>query len=141
MTTLKRSPRRDHSDVSALDRKARNRLVTGLEGAIDPFFPFDGVVAVARPRSDGALIFEVMSPGFPLRSIAGPRRRGPAGRRPAEAYGELGRIWVGGSFGLKAYPRADSTRTGRPWWSGSSTVCGPTPGSPRSSGRAGAGRS
>src|SRR5678815_493394 len=69
MTTLKKSPRRDRTEVSsALDRKARTRLVTGLEGAIDPFFPFDGAVAVARARADGALIFEVMSPSFPVRT-------------------------------------------------------------------------
>ena len=105
MTTLKRSPRRDHSEVSALDRKARTRLVTGLDGAIDPFFPFDGAVAVARPRSDGALIFEVMSPAFPFRSTPALVVEDLPDAVQPESYGELGRIWVGGRFGLKAYPR------------------------------------
>ena len=105
MTTLKKSPRRDHSEVSALDRKARNRLVTGLDGAIDPFFPFDGAVAVARPRSDGALIFEVMSPGFPVRSIPALVVEDLPDAAQPESYGELGRIWIGGKFGLKAYPK------------------------------------
>jgi serine protease Do len=104
MTTLKKSPRRDRSEVSSLDRKARTRLFTGLDGAIDPFFPFDGAVAVGRPRSDGALIFEVMPPGFPVRSTPALVVEDlPEG--PAEGYGELGRVWVGGKFGLKAYPK------------------------------------
>ena len=104
MTTLKKSPHRDRGEVSALDRKARTKLLAGLEGAIDPFFPFDGVVAVARPRSDGALVFEVMSQGFPVRSTPAVVLEDlPEGA--AETYGELGRVWIGGRFGLKAYPR------------------------------------
>src|SRR5215831_2268306 len=87
MTTLKKSPPRDHGELASLDRKARARLVAGLDGAIDPFFPFDGAVAVARARSDGALVFEDLPHG------------------PEDGYGELGRVWVGGKFGLKAYPK------------------------------------
>jgi hypothetical protein len=104
MTTLKRSARRDRTEVSALDRKARTRLISGLEGAIDPFFPFDGAVAVARARSDGAVIFEVMSPSFPVRSTPALVLEDLPEGQP-EGYGELGRVWVGGRFGLKAYPR------------------------------------
>ena len=104
MTTLKRTSRRERGEVSALDRKARTRLQAGLEGAIDPFFPFDGVAAVARPRSDGALVFEVMGPAFPLRSTPALVLEDLPGGT-AEAYGELGRVWVGGRFGLKAYPK------------------------------------
>ena len=106
MTTLKKSPKRDRSEVSSssLDRKARTRLFTGLDGAIDPFFPFDGAVAVGRPRSDGALIFEVMPPGFPVRSTPALVVEDLPGG-PAEGYGELGRVWAGGRFGLKAYPK------------------------------------
>jgi len=113
MTTLKRSPRRDHSEVSALDRKARTRLVTGLDGAIDPFFPFDGAVAVARPRSDGALIFEVMSPAFPFRSTPALVVEDLPDAVQPESYGELGRIWVGGRFGLKAYPKGSLDSDGQ----------------------------
>jgi serine protease Do len=104
MTTLKKSPPRDHGELASLDRKARTRLVAGLDGAIDPFFPFGGAVAVARPRSDGALIFEVMPPGFPMRSTPALVIEDlPHG--PEDGYGELGRVWVGGKFGLKAYPK------------------------------------
>ncbi|HZJ56241.1 MAG TPA: hypothetical protein VFD38_19020, partial [Myxococcaceae bacterium] len=67
-------------------------------------FPFDGAVAVARARSDGALIFEVMSPSFPVRSTPALVLEDlPEGQ--AEGFGELGRVWVGGRFGLKAYPK------------------------------------
>jgi S1-C subfamily serine protease len=104
MTTLKRSVRRERGEVSTLDRKARSRLQTGLEGAIDPFFPFDGAAAVARPRSDGALVFEVMSSNFPVRSTPALVLEDLPGGLP-EGWGELGRVWVGGRFGLKAYPR------------------------------------
>jgi len=104
MTTLKKGPHRERGEVSSLDRKARTRLFSGLDGAIDPFFPFDGVVAVARPRSDGALIFEVMSPGFPLRSTPALVIEDLA-EGAEDGYGVLGRIWFGGRFGLKAYPK------------------------------------
>ena len=106
MTTLKKSPRREHEhgEFSNLDRKARTKLTGGLEGAIDPFFPFDGAVAVARPRTDGALIFEVMSPAFPVRSTPALVIEDLAGGS-ADGFGEMGRIWVGGKFGLKAYSK------------------------------------
>lgn len=104
MTTLKRSSRRDRGEVSTLDQKARSRLQAGLEGAMDPFFPFDGVAAVARTRSDGALVFEVMSPAFPVRSSPALVLEDlPGGAE--DRYGELGRVWIGGKFGLKAYGR------------------------------------
>jgi serine protease Do len=105
MTTLKKSARRERGEVSSLDRKARTRLFSGLDGAIDPFFPFDGAVAVARPRSDGALVFEVMSPGFPLRSTPALVVEDLA-EGSEDGYGALGRVWVGGRFGLKAYPKS-----------------------------------
>ncbi|HTS81947.1 MAG TPA: serine protease [Myxococcaceae bacterium] len=112
MSTLKRSPRRDHGEMASLDRKARTRLVSGLEGAVDPFFPFGGAVAVARPRGDGALIFEVMSPAFPFRSTPALVIEDlPHG--PEEGYGELGRVWIGGKFGLKPYPKGSLDADGQ----------------------------
>jgi serine protease Do len=102
MTTLKKSPRRDHGEVASLDRKARTRLTTGLAGAIDPFFPFDGAAAVARVRGDGALVYQVMPPGFPLRSTpAFVLEDLPTG--PVDGFGELGRVWIGSRYGLKLY--------------------------------------
>ncbi len=102
MTTLKKSPRRERGELASLDRKARTRLTTGLAGAIDPFFPFDGAAAVARVRGDGALVYEVMPPSFPLRSIpAFVLEDLPTG--PVDGFGELGRVWIGSRFGLKLY--------------------------------------
>ena len=107
MTTLKKSPRRERIEVSALDRKARTRLVSGLEGAIDPFFPFDGAVAVARARTDGALIFEVMSPGLPGPELAGAGAGGP----PRGAAGGVRR--AGPGLGGRQV-RAQGVPEGRP---------------------------
>jgi S1-C subfamily serine protease len=100
MTTLKKSPRRDHGDVSSLDRKARARLEAALPTLIDPFFPFDGAVALVRARGDGALIFEVMPPAFPVRSIPALVLEDLPATGP-DAFGQLGRVWVGSRFGLK----------------------------------------
>ena len=100
MTTLKKSPRRDHGDVSSMDRKARTRLETALSSVLDPFFPFDGAVALVRARGDGALVFEVMPPAFPVRSIPALVVEDlPASG--ADSFGQLGRVWVGSRFGLK----------------------------------------
>jgi len=100
MTTLKKSPRRDHGDVSSLDKKARTRLEATLPTALDPFFPFDGAVALVRPRGDGALVFEVMAPSFPVRSTPALVLEDlPA--TGADSFGQLGRVWVGSRFGLK----------------------------------------
>src|SRR5215813_3131942 len=100
MTTLKKSPRRDHGELSTMDRKARGRLEAALPTALDPFFPFDGAVALVRARGDGALVFEVMPPAFPVRSIPALVLEDlPAGG--AESFGQLGRVWVGSRFGLK----------------------------------------
>ena len=100
MTTLKKGVRRDHGDVSSLDRKARTRLEAALPTLIDPFFPFDGAVALVRARGDGALIFEVMPPAFPVRSIPALVLEDLPATGP-DAFGQLGRIWVGSRFGLK----------------------------------------
>ena len=77
-----------------------------IPGPWATFFPFDGAVAVARARSDGALIFEVMSPAFPVRSTPALVVEDLPDPAQPESYGELGRIWVGGKFGLKAYPKS-----------------------------------
>jgi hypothetical protein len=101
MTTLKKSPRRDHGEVSSLDKKARARLEAALPTVADPFFPFDGAVALVRPRGDGALVFEVMPPAFPVRSIPALVLEDLPATGP-DAFGQLGRAWVGSRFGLKA---------------------------------------
>jgi serine protease Do len=107
MTTLKRTPR-IHADAVALGPKDRAQLsVERAPG--DPFFPFGALTASVRPRSDGALLFEVMSRDFPLRTHPImviedlPAHTGPGN----DPFGELGRIWFGGPQGLKTYARTD----------------------------------
>src|SRR5205085_10690045 len=65
MNTLKRS--RPKAEADALDVAARSRLLTGVRGELEPFFPFGALPAVARARPDGALIFEVLGRDFPLK--------------------------------------------------------------------------
>jgi len=100
MTTLKKSPRRDHGEVSSLDKKARGRLEAALPTVADPFFPFDGAVALVRARGDGALVFEVMPPAFPVRSTPALVVEDLPATGP-DAFGQLGRVWVGSRFGLR----------------------------------------
>jgi serine protease Do len=102
MTTLKRAPPR-HGEPQALDASARAKLL----GAADPFFPFGSLTAQVRSRSDGALLFEVMSRDFPLRThpIVVIEDLPPVG--PADPFGEVGRIWIGAAAGLKPYLHAD----------------------------------
>jgi serine protease Do len=110
MTTLKRTPRA-HGDAVALGAKDRAQLVTDGSRA-DPFFPFGALTAAVRSRSDGALLFEVLSRDFPLRThpivvLEDLPARPGAGPEQGDAFGEPGRIWFGAPSGLKAYARAD----------------------------------
>jgi hypothetical protein len=73
---------------------------------VEPFFPFGPLAAAVRPRADGALIFEVLSREFPLKSHPIAVLEDLPGPRP-EAFGELGRLWFGGPQGLKPYFRAE----------------------------------
>jgi serine protease Do len=104
MTTLKRTPRSHGELVATLDAGARGGVAREPGGA-EPFFPFGSLAAVVRPRSDGALVFEVFSREFPFRTtplFAFEDLRSPSG------FGELGRLWFGSaSAGLKGYVRSD----------------------------------
>jgi serine protease Do len=104
MTTLKRTPRNHGEAVTALDDAARATLARQAGATTAPFFPFGALVAAARPRGDGALVFEVFARDFPFHTT------------PLFAYedvtlaggfGDVGRIWFGGAAGLKAYTRTD----------------------------------
>jgi serine protease Do len=107
MTTLKRSPH-GHGGEVALGQKDRAHLATE-RGPTDPFFPFGPLTAAVRPRTDGALLFEVLSRDFPLKTHPIlvledlPARPGPGN----DPFGELGRVWFGGPSGLKAYVHSD----------------------------------
>ena len=55
---------------------------------------------LVRARGDSALIFEVMPPAFPVRSIPALVLEDLPATGP-DAFGQLGRVWVGSRFGLK----------------------------------------
>ncbi len=106
LTTLKRSPgRHDPANVAL---QARDRLK--LNAPADPFFPFGPLTAQVRSRSDGALLFEVMSRDFPLRThpiLVLEDLPNTTQEKDKDAFGDLGRIWFGGPGGLKPYARSD----------------------------------
>ena len=106
MTTLKRTPH-NHGDAQALDARDRQKLLSPDE----PFFPFGPLTAQVRTRSDGALLFEVMSRDFPLRTHPILVIEDLPNAQPApsdkDPFGDLGRAWVGSPSGLKMYAHAD----------------------------------
>ena len=107
MQSLKRTPKPKTDEVGALGGRERSRLVEAARGQTEPFFPFGNLAAVARPRSDGAIVFEVFSREFPTKSqpILVLEDLPPLGA--TGGFGEVGRVWFGGAQGLKAWNRAD----------------------------------
>jgi S1-C subfamily serine protease len=103
MTTLKRTPR-SHEAVATLDAAARGQLVQEAAVSSAPFFPFGSLVASARPRSDGAIVFEVFARDFPFHTSPLFAFEDLA---QAGAFGDVGRVWFGGPGGVKAYARTD----------------------------------
>jgi len=106
MTTLKRSPHPRAEASQSPESRDRSRLVQDSSLFVEPFFPFGSLAAAVRPRADGALIFEVLSRDFPLRAHPIAVLEDMPSQRP-ELFGELGRLWFGGTQGLKPYFRAE----------------------------------
>jgi serine protease Do len=103
MTTLKKSAR-PQRDPAALDSAARSSLSSSANGVVEPFFPFGSLTAAVRPRSDGALVFEVFTRDFPFQPVPALAVEDlPA----ADGFGELGRVFFGNARGLKPFARAD----------------------------------
>src|SRR5215471_1116511 len=67
MQSLKRTPRPKTDETLALGGHERTRLLEAVRNQPEPFFPFGPLVAVARPRADGAIVFEVFSREFPTK--------------------------------------------------------------------------
>ncbi len=105
MTTLKRSPRAHAETAQGPDARDRARLIQDARFFIEPFFPLGPLPASVRLRGDGALLFEVLSRDFPLKSHPVLVIEDLPPQRP-ETFGELGRLWFGGSQGLKPYARS-----------------------------------
>ena len=111
MTTLKRTPRNHGEAVATLDDAARAHAGAAGGGAPTvPFFPFGPLVASVRPRSDGALVFEVFARDFPFHTT--PLFAFEDLRQPA-SFGDVGRVWFGGVGGVKPYGARRSRRRRR----------------------------
>jgi serine protease Do len=106
MTTLKRPARARRGDVpTTLDGEARARLVAHVRASADPYFAFGNATASVRLREDGALLFEVMSPEFPLRTVPALAVEDlPTPERTS--FGTLGRVWAGNRQGLRQVSRS-----------------------------------
>jgi len=105
MTTLKRTPRNHGEAVASLDEAARGMMVRQATGTTVPFFPFGQYVASARPRSDGAIVFEVFARDFPFHTT--PLFAYEDLATPG-SFGDVGRMWFGGTAaGIKQYTRMD----------------------------------
>jgi serine protease Do len=105
MTTLRRAPRA-RTDGVALDAAGRAVLAAAAAAPLDASFPFGALVASLRSRPDGTLLFVVYSPEYPV--DAAPLLVVEDARATApDAFGPLGRVWVGGRQGLKPYARGD----------------------------------
>jgi serine protease Do len=104
MKTLKRTPHVHQEDATVLSSSERRKLDAATTSDLEPFFPFGPLVAAVRRRDDGALLFELFSKEFPLHAqpILVIEDLPPSGR---PGFGTLGRVWFGGSHGLKSYGR------------------------------------
>jgi serine protease Do len=103
ITTLKRAPRQP--DAPPLDPRDRLQLSTA-PGSNDAWFPFGNLTATVTRRVDGALVWELYSREFPLRvhPIALVEDLPPV-RGGDDTFGTLGRVWLGGSNGLRVFSR------------------------------------
>ncbi|HTP26868.1 MAG TPA: serine protease [Anaeromyxobacteraceae bacterium] len=106
MDTLEPPPSLHVAAPLTLDMPARRKLLASASATPDPYFEFgDGGVAVVRPRADGALVFEVMAPDFPTRTVPALAVEDlpPEG---GAAFGSQGRVWAGNRQGLRLVDRA-----------------------------------
>lgn len=104
MFTLKRAAR-PKSEVATLDARSRSELYLLASQTPEPFFPFGSLTAVARPRIDGSIFFELMPREFPVKTVPLVVLEDLPPTSPTE-FGVLGRIWFGSPQGLKAYAHA-----------------------------------
>jgi serine protease Do len=108
LATLKRSPRPRKEGSASLDVGDRARLLDLARADVEPmFFPFGGVVAVARTRPDGSLVFALMAKDFPLQPYPTLVLEDlpPEG---SDGFGRLGRFWAGNRQGLREIGRPDT---------------------------------
>jgi hypothetical protein len=104
MLTLKKKPKPTHEVLSELDPAARARLMRDEPSVMESFFPLGPLTAIMLRRSDNTLVFAIFPKTFPVTTqpIVVLEDRPAIGE-----FGDLGRMWFGGSHGLKEYHRAD----------------------------------
>ncbi|HEY4392938.1 MAG TPA: serine protease, partial [Polyangia bacterium] len=105
MTTLKRAPRDRDAVAATPDGAARAAIEAALGGEGETFFAFGPLVALVRGAPDHRLLFAVLSHDFPRSVKPLVVIEDLAGVDPL-AFGVPGRLWFGGSRGLKLTDRA-----------------------------------
>lgn len=98
MTTLKRTTVA-RSDLLTLDGTSRKRLFEELIDSGRISMPFSTLVAEARPREDGAIVFSLYDRGYP--TDPWPAVVFEDAQGATEAFGTFGRVWLGNARGLR----------------------------------------
>jgi serine protease Do len=104
MTTLKRSSHDPSAVADAPPAAARAPLETALATDAEIFFPLGSQVAAVRGRPGHTLLFVVYSKDFPRSAAPALVVEDLLGNDPL-SFGVVGRIWFGGTRGLKPYDR------------------------------------
>lgn len=105
MQTLKRT-NVSRADSAPLDLAARRRLIDDASDGIGLFFPFGGSTASAQTRSDGALLFQVFSRDFPIKTWPVLTFEDNPPENGAE-FGTLGKLWFGSARGVTEVSKND----------------------------------
>src|SRR5215470_15436319 len=86
------------------ERRSARRSWSGWGSSGSFTLPFGSLTALARSRSDGALVFEVFPRDFPLRSRPLVALEDLAAK---DAFGQSGAAWFGGARGFRSYAPAE----------------------------------
>jgi serine protease Do len=106
MSNLKREARPHIGLGPNLDGEARAKIVTAAEQTAGIYFSFGSLTALARPAANGSLVYEVFPLAFPRRGMPIALIEDAPPIDPP-AFGRLGRVWFGGSAGLRSYLSAE----------------------------------
>lgn len=105
MATLKRT-NVSRADSAPLDLAGRRRLIDDASNGIGLFFPFGTFTAAAQTRSDGALLFQVFSRDFPIKTWPVLTLEDTPTDKPGE-FGTLGKVWFGSARGVSEVLKSD----------------------------------